>query len=100
MPSDTYATTRKVIDDKTVDAVVVAAPDHWHALTTIWACQAGKHVYVEKPVSHNIIEGRRMVEAAGYDGHVEVEIMSARNWWKRDPDDVVRTIKERYAAAV
>jgi sugar phosphate isomerase/epimerase len=43
---------------------------------------------------------RHMVEAAGYDGHVEVEIMSARNWWKRDPDEVVRTIKERYAAAV
>jgi hypothetical protein len=39
-------------------------PDHWHALATIWACQAGKHVYVEKPASHNLIEGRRMVEAA------------------------------------
>ena len=43
---------------------------------------------------------RRMVEAAGYDGHFEVEIMSARNWWKRDPDDVVRTIIERYATAL
>jgi sugar phosphate isomerase/epimerase len=43
---------------------------------------------------------RRMAEAAGYDGHVEVEIMSARNWWKRDPDEVVRTIVERYATAV
>jgi sugar phosphate isomerase/epimerase len=43
---------------------------------------------------------RRMVEAAGYAGHVEVEIMSARNWWKRDPDEVVRTIVERYASAV
>jgi sugar phosphate isomerase/epimerase len=43
---------------------------------------------------------RRMVEAAGYDGHVEVEILSARNWWTRDPDEVVRTIKERYATAV
>jgi len=41
-----------------------------------------------------------MVEATGYTGHVEVEIISARNWWKRDPDDVVRTIKERYAAVV
>jgi predicted dehydrogenase len=47
-----------------VTALVIAAPDHWHALATIWACEAGKHVYVEKPVSHNIIEGRRMVEAA------------------------------------
>jgi sugar phosphate isomerase/epimerase len=43
---------------------------------------------------------RRMVEAAGYTGHVEVEILSARDWWKRDPDEVVRTIKERYATAV
>lgn len=55
---------RHAFDDKDVDAVVIAAPDHWHALATIRACQAGKHVYVEKPVSHNLIEGRRMVEAA------------------------------------
>jgi predicted dehydrogenase len=55
---------RRVLDDKEVDAVTIAAPDHWHALMTIWACQAGKDVYVEKPVSHNIVEGRRMIEAA------------------------------------
>jgi predicted dehydrogenase len=55
---------RKVLEDKSVTAVVVAAPDHWHALATIWAAERGKHVYVEKPVSHNLIEGRRMVEAA------------------------------------
>jgi predicted dehydrogenase len=55
---------RRVLEDKDVTALTIAAPDHWHALATIWACQAGKHVYVEKPVSHNIIEGRRMVEAA------------------------------------
>jgi predicted dehydrogenase len=55
---------RRVLEDKNVDAVVVAIPDHWHALATIWACQAGKHVYVEKPASHNLSEGRRMVEAA------------------------------------
>jgi predicted dehydrogenase len=55
---------RRVLQDKNVDAVVVAMPDHWHALATIWACQAGKHVYCEKPASHNLIEGRRMVEAA------------------------------------
>ncbi|MEJ7710339.1 MAG: Gfo/Idh/MocA family oxidoreductase [Pyrinomonadaceae bacterium] len=55
---------RRVLDDKTIDAVAIATPDHWHALATIWACQAGKDVYVEKPTSHNIWEGRRMVEAA------------------------------------
>src|SRR5439155_16077893 len=55
---------RKVLGDKDVTALVVAAPDHWHALATVWACQAGKHVYVEKPVSHNLVEGRKMVEAA------------------------------------
>jgi predicted dehydrogenase len=55
---------RRVLQDNEVDAIVVAAPDHWHALATVWACQAGKHVYVEKPISHNIVEGRRMVEAA------------------------------------
>jgi predicted dehydrogenase len=55
---------RRVLDDPSVDALVIATPDHWHALATIWACQAGKHVYVEKPASHNVAEGRRMVEAA------------------------------------
>jgi predicted dehydrogenase len=55
---------RRVLQDKAVTALVIAAPDHWHALATIWACQAGKHVYVEKPISHNLVEGRRMVEAA------------------------------------
>jgi predicted dehydrogenase len=55
---------RKVLDDKTVTAVVVSAPDHWHALATVWAAERGKHVYVEKPVSHNLLEGRRMVDAA------------------------------------
>src|SRR5262245_51279347 len=55
---------RKVLEDKTVTALVVAAPDHWHALATVWAAERGKHVYVEKPVSHDLVEGRRMVEAA------------------------------------
>lgn len=52
----------KVLDDKDIDAVSIVTPNHWHALATIWACQAGKHVYVEKPASHNIWEGRKMVE--------------------------------------
>src|SRR5438093_931706 len=55
---------RKVLEDKTVTALVVAAPDHWHALATVWAAERGKHVYVEKPVSHDLAEGRRMVQAA------------------------------------
>jgi len=55
---------RKVLDDKDIHAVSIVTPNHWHALATVWACQAGKHVYVEKPASHNIWEGRKMVEAA------------------------------------
>ncbi|MBI3409813.1 MAG: Gfo/Idh/MocA family oxidoreductase [Planctomycetes bacterium] len=55
---------RRVLEDRDLTALVIAAPDHWHALATVWACQAGKHVYVEKPISHNLVEGRRMIEAA------------------------------------
>ena len=55
---------RRVLDDKDIDAVSIATPNHWHSLATIWACQAGKDVYVEKPMTHNIFEGRRVVEAA------------------------------------
>ncbi|MCO5234717.1 MAG: Gfo/Idh/MocA family oxidoreductase [Chitinophagaceae bacterium] len=64
---------RKVFDDKDIDAVSFATPNHWHALGTIWACQAGKHVYVEKPASHDVWEGRKMIEAARkYDRRVQV----------------------------
>lgn len=64
---------RKVLEDKEIDAVSFATPNHWHALGTIWACQAGKHVFVEKPASHNIWEGRKMIEAARkYDVRVQV----------------------------
>jgi predicted dehydrogenase len=55
---------RKVYEDKTIDAVSIATPNHWHALAAIWACQAGKDVYVEKPACHNLFEGRKLVEAA------------------------------------
>lgn len=60
----THTDLRRVFDDKTIDAVVVALPNHWHALATIWACQAGKDVYVEKPFAHDLWEGRQMVAAA------------------------------------
>lgn len=55
---------RKTYDDHSIDAVALATPNHWHALQTIWACQAGKDVYVEKPATHNIYEGKKMIEAA------------------------------------
>jgi predicted dehydrogenase len=55
---------RKVLDDKTIDAVTIASPNHWHTLMTIWACQAGKDVYVEKPCSHNVFESQQIVAAA------------------------------------
>jgi predicted dehydrogenase len=55
---------RRLLDDKSIDAIVNATPDHWHALVAVMACQAGKDVYTEKPASHNVVEGRRMVEAA------------------------------------
>lgn len=55
---------RRVLDDPDVQGLVSATPNHWHALSTVWACQAGKDVYVEKPTCHNIWEGRKMIEAA------------------------------------
>lgn len=61
---DTVEDFRKLIERKDLHAVSIATPDYWHALQTIWACQAGKDVYVEKPVSFTIVEGRKMVEAA------------------------------------
>ena len=59
-----YSDLRKLFEDKEVDAVSVATPNHWHALAAIWACQHEKDVYVEKPATHNVVEGRRLVEAA------------------------------------
>ncbi len=68
---------RRVLDDKDIDVVSIATPNHWHALATIWACQAGKHVYVEKPASHNVFEGRKMIEAARkYDRRVQTGFQS------------------------
>lgn len=55
---------RKALEDKNLDAISIATCNHWHSLMTIWACQAGKHVYVEKPASHVVFEGRKCIEAA------------------------------------
>src|SRR5690242_7296346 len=55
---------RRIFDNKEIDAVSVATPNHWHALAMIWACQAGKDVYVEKPACYNVFEGQKMIEAA------------------------------------
>jgi len=55
---------RRALEDPAVDAIISATPDHWHALSTVWACQAGKDVYVEKPATHNCWEGQQMVRAA------------------------------------
>jgi predicted dehydrogenase len=68
---------RRVMDDKDIDAIVIAIPNHWHALATIWGLQAGKHVYVEKPSSYTVWEGRKMVEAAArYNKVVQVGTMN------------------------
>jgi len=60
----TYIDVRELLEDKSIDAITSATPNFWHSLVTVWACQAGKDVYIEKPVSHNIWEGRKAVEAA------------------------------------
>src|SRR5262249_40591019 len=70
---DTYKDFPKILHRKDIDAVIVAAPDHWHTLMTVMACQAGKDVYVEKPISVTVDEGRKMVQAARkYDRVVQV----------------------------
>jgi len=58
-----YVDVRKLLEDKDIDAISIATPNHWHSLMAIWGCQAGKDVYVEKPCSHNTFEGRQLVRA-------------------------------------
>jgi predicted dehydrogenase len=60
----TYTDVRKLLEDKSIDAVSIATPNHWHSLIAIWSCQSGKDVYVEKPCSHNLWEGKQLVKAA------------------------------------
>ena len=70
---------RRFLDAPDVDAVVLATPDHWHALQAVWACQAGKDVYVEKPVSHNVWEGRQMLAAVEKYGRIVASGMQNRS---------------------
>ncbi len=69
-PIRAYVDLRDLLADDSVDVVSIATPNHWHALMTIWACRAGKDVYVEAPVSHSLWEGRRMVEVARETGRI------------------------------
>ena len=85
---------RRVLEDRRVDAVVVATPDHWHVLGAIHACQAGKDVYVEKPMSHNAWEGRKLVEAARrYQRVVQVGMQTRSAPYAAQARDYVRSGK-------
>src|SRR6266849_5952360 len=83
---------RRVLDDKDVDAILVAVPNHWHALATIWGLQSGKHVFVEKPASHTVWEGRKMIEASRrYDRLVQVGTM---NRSRKVVQDAIKFIRD------
>jgi len=85
---------RRIMDDKNIDIVSIATPNHWHALSAIWALQAGKDVYVEKPVSHNVSEGRRIVEAARkYNKICQTGTQSRTNAGMKQSIDYVRAGK-------
>src|SRR6266571_4227864 len=86
-----YQDLRKLYEDKEIDAVSIATPNHWHALATIWACQAGKDVYVEKPASYNVFEGQQMVKAARkYNRMVQVGMQSRSIGYKRRAIELLR----------
>ncbi|MFN7920719.1 MAG: Gfo/Idh/MocA family oxidoreductase [Bryobacteraceae bacterium] len=88
----TFGDFRRVLDDKSIDAVVVGTPDHWHAIPSILACQAGKHVYVEKPCSHNVKEGQAMLAAARkYDRVMQVGIQSRSGRHFAEAIEFIRT---------
>ena len=83
---------RRLLDDPDIDAIVMGTPTHWHAIPTILACQAGKHVYVEKPAGHNIVDGRAMLEAARkYDRVVQVGIQSRSGFNYEEACEYIRT---------
>ena len=83
---------RRMLKDRAVDAIINATPDHWHALGTILACQAGKHVYVKKPMAHNIWEGRKMIEAARkYQRVVNVGMQSRSSPYAKAARDFIQS---------
>ena len=83
---------RRLLDDKSIDAIAIATPDHWHALLTVLGCQAGKDVYVEKPASHNLVEGRRMVQAARkYDRVVQLGTQRRSSSYVKDAVERIRS---------
>ena len=87
-----YQDLRKLYDDKDIDAVSIATPNHWHALAAVWACQAGKDVYCEKPASYNIFEGQQMVKAARkYNRIVQIGMQSRSIPYKRRAIELLRS---------
>ncbi|MCB0687065.1 MAG: Gfo/Idh/MocA family oxidoreductase, partial [Saprospiraceae bacterium] len=86
---------RKVLEDKSIDIIAIAAPDHWHAPAAIMACQAGKHVYVEKPCSHNPQEGEWLVEAAKKHNRI-IQMGNQRRTWS----NVKQCIEEIHAGMI
>src|SRR6185503_17679185 len=87
-----YTDYRQILDRKDVDVVVIATPDHWHALQMIQACNAGKDAYVEKPLSLCVFEGRKMVEAARkYNRVTQVGIHRRSSPFVREAADIVRS---------
>ena len=89
---ETFVDIRKMLDRKDLDVISIATMQYWHALATLWACQAGKHVYVEKPLSHFIWEGRQMVNAARkYNRLVQVGTQSRSNETVRETMQFIRS---------
>ncbi len=82
----TYVDIRDALADDDIDVISIASPNHWHALSAIWACQAGKDVYVEKPASHNVFEGRQLIAAAEQYGQIIQHGTQSRSdkRWMRD----------------
>lgn len=90
-PVEKYIDIRKLLENKDIDAISIATPNHWHSLMTIWGCQAGKDVYVEKPISHNVFEGRQAVNAARkHNRIVQAGTQSRSNAGLREALDWVR----------